>query len=134
MSKALQLPKLSKELSLKGSGESSISIFKIFLLVLTKFLFWQGDWTLGYHSMRFFVFFLCGHSARHFWKPMRQLIYSMFISNNCASFHLWWKENLLKYQKVSKYYDSGCSLENLKKISFQENTKFVAIVGGLEYQ
>ena len=27
----------------------------------------------------------------------------MFITNNHASFHLWWKENLLNYQKVSKY-------------------------------
>ena len=29
----------------------------------------------------------------------------MFITNNYASFHVWWKENLVKYQKVSKYYD-----------------------------
>ena len=27
----------------------------------------------------------------------------MFIGNNCASSHLWWKANLLKIQKVSKY-------------------------------
>ena len=32
----------------------------------------------------------------------------MFISNNRASFHLWWKENFLKHQKVSKYYGSSC--------------------------
>ena len=35
--------------------------------------------------------------------------YTMFISSNHASFHLWWKKNLLKHQKVSKYYESGCS-------------------------
>ena len=29
----------------------------------------------------------------------------MFITNNHASFHLWWEEHLLKYQKVSKYCD-----------------------------
>ena len=29
----------------------------------------------------------------------------MFITNNHASFHLWGKENLVKHQKVSKYYD-----------------------------
>ena len=40
---------------------------------------------------------------------MRQLVYTMFISHNRASFHLWWKENLLKHQKVSKYYESGCN-------------------------
>ena len=27
--------------------------FKRFLLVLTKFSFWQGDWALGYYSMKF---------------------------------------------------------------------------------
>ena len=35
---------------------------------------------------------------------MRQLVYTMFITSNHASFHLWWKQNLVKYQKVSKYY------------------------------
>ena len=29
----------------------------------------------------------------------------MFITNNHALLHLWWKEKLLKLQKVSKYYD-----------------------------
>ena len=32
----------------------------------------------------------------------------MFITNNHASFHLWWNENLVKYQKVSKYYVYDC--------------------------
>ena len=31
---------------------------------------------------------------------MRQLVYTMFISNNRTSFHLWRKENFLKHQKV----------------------------------
>ena len=34
-----------------------------------------------------------------------------FIANNQASFHLWWKENLLNNQKVSEYYEHG-SLQN----------------------
>ena len=39
---------------------------------------------------------------------MRQLvyIYTMFISNNCASFPFWRKENLVKHQKVLKYYEN----------------------------
>ena len=37
---------------------------------------------------------------------MRQLVYTIFISNNRASFHLWWKENLVKHQRVSKYYEN----------------------------
>ena len=31
-----------------------------------------------------------------------------FITNNHASFPLWWKESLLKHQKVSKYYKFDC--------------------------
>ena len=33
---------------------------------------------------------------------VRQPIYTMFISNNGASFHLWWKENLVKTSKSLK--------------------------------
>ena len=36
---------------------------------------------------------------------MRQLVYAIFIINNNASFHFWWEENLVKYQKFSNYYD-----------------------------
>ena len=32
----------------------------------------------------------------------------MFITNNHASFHLQQKENLVKYQKISKYYVHYC--------------------------
>ena len=43
---------------------------------------------------------------------MRQLVYTMFISNNRAWFlHLWRKENLLKRQTVSKYYENNCSIQ-----------------------
>ena len=34
----------------------------------------------------------------------------MFISNNRPSFHLWLNENLVKHQKVSKYYENDCRL------------------------
>ena len=36
----------------------------------------------------------------------------MCITNNHASFRLWLKENLVKHQKVSKYYDQD--YKNLK--------------------
>ena len=39
---------------------------------------------------------------------MMQLMYVMFINNNRTSFHLWWKGNLIKHQKVSKYYENDC--------------------------
>ena len=89
--------------------------FKSFLLALTKFSIWQRDWALGYNSMKF------RHSPCISWFPkvlseatriylVRQLVYTMFISNNRASFHLSWKESLLKPQKVSKYYAIDCSV------------------------
>ena len=42
---------------------------------------------------------------------MRQLVHTMFISNNRALFHLWWKENLVKHQNVWKYYENDCRFE-----------------------
>ena len=39
---------------------------------------------------------------------MRRLVHTMFITNNHASFHLWWKQNLVKYQKILKYYVHYC--------------------------
>ena len=41
---------------------------------------------------------------------MRQVVYTKFTSNNCPSFHLWWKENLVKHRKNSKYYKTDCRL------------------------
>ena len=58
----------------------------------------------------------------------------MFITNTHDSFHLWWKENLGRHQKVSKYYDQDCRLisdvENLFMIwevllKYQKNIKFL---------
>ena len=40
---------------------------------------------------------------------MRQLAYTMFISNNRSSFHSWWNESLVKDQKIVwKYYEKNC--------------------------
>ena len=39
---------------------------------------------------------------------MRQLVYAMFLSDNCALCHLWWNENLVKHQRVSKHYENDC--------------------------
>ena len=37
---------------------------------------------------------------------MRQLAYTIFITNNYASFHLWWKGSIVKHHKVSNYYEN----------------------------
>ena len=49
---------------------------------------------------------------------MRQLVYTMVISNNRASCHLWWEKNLSKHQKVSKYCESGCSICFIESLIF----------------
>ena len=36
----------------RTTGKVYFLFFKSFLLVLTKFSFWQEDWALGYHSMK----------------------------------------------------------------------------------
>ena len=59
---------------------------------------------------------------------MRQLVYTILISNNRPSFHLWWKENLGKLQQVSKYYERDCLqiflllLMSLFEIKFVKNS------------
>ena len=42
---------------------------------------------------------------------MRQLVYTKFITNNHDLFHFWGMKNLVKHQKVQKYYDQDCSSE-----------------------
>ena len=34
------------------------------------------------------------------WQIVEQLIYTMFIINNHASFHMWWKEYLVKHHNI----------------------------------
>ena len=46
---------------------------------------------------------------------MSQLAYTMFITNNHDSFHLWWHENFVKHQNVSKYYDQDCSVQGTNR-------------------
>ena len=36
---------------------------------------------------------------------MRQRVYTMFVTNNHASFRLWRRQNLVNHQKTKKYYD-----------------------------
>ena len=77
----------------------STSIFQEFLLVLAKISFWEKGLTLGFDCIWYFL------SPKIVWEFVRELVYAMFNTNNDASLHLLWKENLAKHQNVSKYYD-----------------------------
>ena len=61
---------------------------------------------------------------------MMQHVYTTFISINRASFHLWWKENLVKHQKVSNYCENDCwpivrspstSFDQIKSVGLSES-------------
>ena len=49
----------------------------------------------------------------------------MFITNNRTSFHLWWKEDLVKYQKVSKYYENNWLFQFYQTISWISSRKWL---------
>ena len=56
---------------------------------------------------------------------MRQLVYTMFISNNRPFGHLWWKEDFVYHLKVSKYYETDCLQIFLLLIMLLLTNKFV---------
>ena len=61
---------------------------------------------------------------------MRQLVYTVLISNNRVSFDLWGKENLVKLQKVSKYYENDCSLQfNLAPLNMKPGADSMTVEG-----
>ena len=47
------------------------------------------------------------------------------MSNNRPSFHLWRKENLVKHEKVSKYYENDCLQNFLSLFMSLLTAKFV---------
>ena len=55
---------------------------------------------------------------------MRELVYTILISNNRPSFHLWWNESLGKLQQVSKYAQKDCLLIFLLLLMSLLETKF----------
>ena len=88
-------------------------ILKRFLLVLSKLSFLWEDWALGTIILCFFKtswYFQIFWDPKSYliWEIVTQLLYTMFISKNHASFHLCWNQHLVKHQKVSKYYINDC--------------------------
>ena len=64
----------------------------------------------------------------------------LFNTNNQALLHLWWKENLVKHQKFSKYYDLGwnfrlwklCLVENLMTKFPDPPNKYTALLSAVQ--
>ena len=60
----------------------------------------------------------------------------MFISNKRFSFHLWWKKNLARHQKVSKYYHHDCRIERATfsyKTALSEDNFKVNVMESIEW-
>ena len=87
-------------------GKISISIFQeFFLLVLTKFSFWEEEWAIILWHFEIFLIFSnflisLSHSVT---REATRTQYTMSITINHALFNLWWKKNLFKHQNVSKF-------------------------------
>ena len=89
--------------------KSLISVFQEFFPSINKMFTLNGRLgtrLLLYQVLRFSWYFLSLKSFDNSWDNS---YIPIFISNKkCASFHLLWKENSVKEQKVSKYYENDC--------------------------
>ena len=91
--------------------KSLISVFHEFLAGINKLFDFAGG--LGTRLL-FYEVYTLSRCFLIYWDPkscvvrelFRKLVYAMFISDNRTSFHLWWKDNLAKHQKVLKYYET----------------------------
>ena len=43
--------------------------------------------------------------SKSVWQIVRQIVYTMLITNNQASFQLYWKQNMVKDKKCSIHYE-----------------------------
>ena len=95
----------------RTTGKVQLLFSEAFLLLLAKVLFCQGDWKLAYHSIKLEQFLNFSYFCKIIiltQQFLRQLRYTKFISNNRTSLHFWCKENLVKHQRVWKYYENDC--------------------------
>ena len=87
-------------------GRGLIVIFRDFFASINKifhFSVGSGDWAIILWVLDAFLIF---PNFLRLWLKLFgkswDYSYIIFISNNRASFHLWWKENLLKHPKSLK--------------------------------
>ena len=85
-------------------GKILISIFENFFASIKKIFNLRGRLDT---RLWFYVVLRFSWSFHVFWDPISS-VFRQLVINNQASFHWWWKENLVNYQKVSKYYIHDC--------------------------
>ena len=102
--------------------EFSSSINKTFIFQgrLATTLSFYGIYTLSLY------FSISWHPKSYLVRQLvRQLVNTIFISNNRPSFHSWWNDNLVKHWKVSEYYETDCLQNFVLLFIFLLITKFV---------
>ena len=93
-------------------GKSLISVFEEFFASISKIFILSErlDTRLSFYKVLRFSWYIL--LVLRLSVLSRSATYSatwqLFITNNCASFHLWWKRNLVEDQKASKYYENNC--------------------------
>ena len=110
--------------------EKFIFCFSCFFASIISIIFiLAGGWALGYHVMGFWDFpdiasisnsdIVISNfaSLKSFGNSWGNWYILCFFTDNRASFYLRRKENLLKYQKVSKYYENDCNFKKILKFN-----------------
>ena len=95
------MPRISRQKILEVEGIKSVfhHFLKGFqLLLLLLFCFFFPDFLKFFSDLKV--------------RLLSRLATREAITNNYDSFHLWWKRNLAKHQKISKYYDHDCGLSS----------------------
>ena len=98
----------------------------LLLSTASLIIFW--DFSMFYQiflspQVRRWAIISCKHGIYELPQQLvRELVDTMIISNNRPSLHFWWKENLVKHQKVSKYYETDCKLHQGVLLKMRINT------------
>ena len=81
-----------------------------FLLLLPKFYFWKGNWTLGYGPNQFGNFLNISKFCESW--AIQQLVLRLMYTVYCAKYQVLFNvmriKPVLKFFKVPKYYHQDC--------------------------
>ena len=119
--------------------KSLISVFQEVFASINKFFILAGAsgtdlWFYKVQKLSWYSIICEDRNSEVVQQLVRQLVYTMSIGYNCASFHLWWQENLVKHKKGSKYYENAV-LENfaLLLMSFLITKSIKKVINRLKF-
>ena len=90
------------------NGKSSVSVFQEIIASTDKFYIISTSIILwSFEILLIFLNILRSKVLSRLATRLANCTYQL-ITNNHASFHFWWKENLINHQDVSKYHEQDC--------------------------